>query len=36
MPKKGKGKFDGLQDGGKLRIIPLGGINEIVKKIRVN
>ncbi len=35
MPKKGKGKSEGSQESGKLKIIPLGGLNEIGKNITV-
>lgn len=35
MPKKGKGKSESSQDGGKLKIISLGGLNEVGKNISV-
>lgn len=35
MPKKGKGKSESVQDGGKLKIISLGGLNEVGKNISV-
>jgi len=35
MPKKGKGKSENSQESGKLKIIPLGGLNEIGKNITV-
>lgn len=35
MPKKGRSKSENAQAGGKLRIIPLGGLNEIGKNITV-
>ena len=35
MPKKGKGRSENSRDLGKLKIIPLGGLNEIGKNITV-